>query len=100
MERLTRIACRDCGLVQSMPRLPERHVIECRQCGRVLRTRVVGRVDVPLILATCALLLLVASALSPMLSVSTLGAERESGMLTGIRVFASQGFPELSTLVL
>jgi paraquat-inducible protein A len=60
----------------------------------------VGRVDVPLILTTCALLLLAAAALSPMLSVSTLGAERESGMLTGIRVFASQGFPELSTLVL
>jgi paraquat-inducible protein A len=63
-------------------------------------TPAVGRVDVPLILATCALLLLIAAALSPMLSVSTLGAERESGMLTGVRVFASQGFPELSTLVL
>ena len=100
MEPFTRIACRDCGLVQGVPRIPARHVVECGRCGRVLITRAVGRVDLPLVLATCALLLLLASSFAPLLSVSTLGAERESGLLTGIRVFAAQGFPELGVLVL
>jgi paraquat-inducible protein A len=66
----------------------------------VLITPTVGRVDLPLALAMCALLLFVGSALSPLLSVATLGAERQSGLLTGIRVFAAQGFPELGVLVL
>jgi paraquat-inducible protein A len=94
------IACRDCGLIQGVPRVSTRHVVECARCGRVLITPTVGRVDLPLALSACALLLLVGAALAPLLSVSTLGAHRQTGLLTGIRVFAAQGFPELGTLVL
>ena len=94
------LACRDCGLVQRVPHVPSRHVVECTRCGRVLITRAVGRVDLPLALAMCALFLLLASSLAPLLSVSTLGAERQSGLLTGVRVFAAEGFPELGALVL
>jgi len=94
------IACRDCGLIQGKPEIPARHVVECSRCGRVLITPTVGRVDLPLGLALCALLLMVGAALAPMLSVSTLGAERQSGLLTGVRVFTAQGFPELGALVL
>ena len=94
------LACRDCGLLQRVPEVPNRHVVECARCGRVLITRAVGRVDLPLVLALCALLLLLASALAPQLSVSTFGAERSSGMLSGARIFAAQGFPELGALVL
>lgn len=94
------IACRDCGLVQGVPRVPLRHIVECDRCGRTLMTRAVGRIDMPLALATCALLLLVGAALAPMLTVSTLGAERQSGLLTGSRIFAEQGFPGLGLLTL
>ena len=94
------IACRDCGLLQAVPDIPTRHVVECARCGRVLITRAFGRVDLPLALATCALLLLLASSLAPLLSVSTFGAERSSSLLTGIRVFSAEGFPELGALVL
>src|SRR5262245_7731579 len=94
------LACRDCGLVQRAPEIPARHVVECARCGRVLVTRAVGRVDLPLALAMCALFLLLASTLAPLLSVSTFGAGRSSTLLTGIRVFAEQGFPELGALVL
>ena len=94
------IACRDCGLIQGVPQVPARHVVECTRCGRVLITPTVGRVDLPLALAACAVLLLIASALAPLLSVSILGAERQGGLLTGVRVFTAQGFPELGTLVL
>jgi paraquat-inducible protein A len=97
---LSAIACRDCGLIQGLPRVPARHVVECARCGRVLITRTVGRVDLPLALAMFALLLMVGASLAPLLSVSTLGAERHSGLLTGARVFTAQGFPELGTLVL
>src|SRR5262249_20695183 len=100
VEMTSELGCRDCGLVQRVPTIPSRHVVECTRCGRVLLTRSVGRVDLPLVLAMCALLLLLAAALAPQLSVSTLGAERQSGMLTGIREFAAQGFPELGALVL
>src|SRR3954463_7840067 len=82
------VACRDCGLLQEMPLAPAHHVVECARCGRVLATRTFGRVDQPLALAICALLLLVASSLEPLLTVSTLGAERQSGLLTGARTFA------------
>jgi paraquat-inducible protein A len=98
--RTHRIACRDCGLIQEVPQIPARHVVECGRCGRVLISRTVGRVDRPLALAMAALFLLVPAILAPLLSVSTLGAARESGLLSGVRVFASQGFPELGTLVL
>lgn len=94
------IACRDCGLIQGKPAIPARHVVECSRCGRVLITPTVGRVDLPLALAAFALLLMIGAALSPLLTVSTLGAERESGLLGGVRVFTAQGFPELGALVL
>lgn len=83
-----------------MPLAPAHHVVECVRCGRVLVTPTLGRVELPMLLAICALLLLVASSLAPLLTVSTLGAERVSGLLTGIRNFTAQGFPELGTLVL
>jgi len=86
--------------VQTVPHVPFRHVVECARCGRVLVTRTVGRVDLPLALSMGALFLLTASALAPMLSVSTLGAARSNGLLSGVRVFTDQGFPELGTLVL
>ena len=97
---LSTMACRDCGLIQRIGQVPARHLVQCARCGRVLITRTVGRVDRPLALALCALLLLVGSTLAPLLSVSTLGAERTSRLLTGVRIFAAQGFPELSLLVL
>lgn len=94
------IACRDCGLIQQVPHIPSRHVVECARCGRVLITRAVGRVDMPLALAASALLLLLPASLAPLLSVSTFGATRESGLLSGASAFAAQGFPALGALVL
>ena len=95
-----RIACPDCGLVQKLPAIPGRHVVECTRCGRGLIGRVAGRIDLPLALATCALLLMLPAAMAPLMSVSTFGAERENWLATGVEAFASQGFPELGALVL
>jgi paraquat-inducible protein A len=93
-------ACPDCGLLQRLPRLSRPAVIECARCAHVLATRTAGRVDLPLALALCALLLLMPAVASPLMSVSTLGAGRDSWLSTGAYVFSEQGFRSLAALVL
>jgi paraquat-inducible protein A len=80
--------------------LPGREIVECAQCERVLAGRTAGRIDLPLALASCALLLMIPAAMAPMMSVSTLGALRESWLYTGVRTLTQQGFPPLAMLVL
>ena len=92
------IACPDCGLIQRLPDAPGPEIRECAQCNRVLATRTAGRVDLPLALASCALLLLIPAATMPMLSVSTLGAGRHSWLTSGPAAFAHQGFASLGLL--
>lgn len=98
--RAERVACPDCGLIQRLPRRAAPEVVECARCERVLSGRAAGRVDLPLALATCALLLLIPASLAPLLSVSTLGATREGWMYAGIQAFTRQGYWELASLVL
>jgi paraquat-inducible protein A len=86
-----------------MQRLPDSaapEVVECARCHRVLSGRAAGRVDLPLALAACALLLLFPATLTPLMSVSTLGATRETWMFSGVQAFAYQGYWELGSLVL
>jgi paraquat-inducible protein A len=92
-------ACPDCGLLQRLPVLSRRAIIECARCERVLAGRAAGRVDLPLALALCALVLLVPAAMAPLMSVSTLGAVRESWLSTGVRTLSADGFPALGALV-
>jgi paraquat-inducible protein A len=74
-------------------------VVECARCERVLSGPTVGRVELPLALAVCALLLFIAAATSPLMSVSTLGAVRSSWLSTGVHALSHQGFPELAVFV-
>jgi paraquat-inducible protein A len=93
------VACPDCSLLQRLPRLSRRAIIECARCERVLVGRTAGRIDLPLALGLCALLLLLPAVATPLMSVSTLGALRESGLSTGVSTLNAQGFPPLATLV-
>jgi paraquat-inducible protein A len=93
-------ACPDCGLLQRLPSLSGPAVVECARCGHVLVGRTAGRVDLPLALALCALLLLLPAVASPLMSVSSLGAQRESWLSTGARVLGDEGFRSLGALVL
>jgi paraquat-inducible protein A len=93
-------ACPDCGLLQRLPSLSQPSVVECARCGHVLVGRTAGRVDLPLALAVCALLLLLPAVTAPLMSVSTLGAQRESWLSTGVRVLGHEGFRSLGALVL
>jgi len=70
------------------------------RCEGVLIGRAAGRIDLPLALATCALLLMVPATVAPLMSVSTFGAVRENWLPSGVAGFAGQGFPELGAFVL
>src|SRR5262245_44846343 len=85
-------ACPDCGLLQRLPSLSRPAVVECTRCGHVLASRTTGRVELPLALALCALLLLVPAVAAPLMSVSTLGAARESWLSTGAHILGAEGF--------
>ncbi len=93
-------ACPDCGLLQRLPSLSHPAVIECTRCGHVLASRTAGRVDLPLALSLCALVLLVPAVASPLMSVSTLGAQRESWLSTGAHTLGTEGFRSLGVFVL
>src|SRR5262249_54464767 len=94
------VACPDCGLLQRLPSLSRPAVVECARCGHVLASRTAGRVDLPLALTLCALLLLMPAGASPLMSVSTLGAQRESWLSTGASALGHEGFRALGALVL
>lgn len=94
------VACPDCGLIQRLPCELGGEVMECARCERLLAGRTAGRVELPLAFTTCALLLLIGALTAPLLSVSTLGAARSSGLWSGPYEFTRQGFPSLATLTL
>lgn len=99
VEPAEQLACPDCGLIQRIPRFLGRDVVECVRCERVFSGPTAGRVDLPLALAACAFLLFLVAVSAPLMSVSTLGAERVSWLSSGAWVLNQQGFPELALLV-
>jgi paraquat-inducible protein A len=94
-----RIACPDCGLVQTLPPKAPGNVAECRRCGRVLAGPATGRIGAPLALASASLLLLVPATAAPLLLVSTYGADRESWLVSSATALWRDGFPSLGLLV-
>ncbi|MDB6090328.1 MAG: paraquat-inducible protein [Gammaproteobacteria bacterium] len=58
-----------------------------------------GRVEAPLGLALAALLLLPPTIIWPLMTVSSLGAQRESWLETCVTALWTEGFPSLATLV-
>ena len=94
-----RIACPDCGLVQLLPPPSPGHKAECAQCGKVLAGSATGRIGAPLALAIAALVLLVPATVSPLMIVSTYGADRESWLPTSASALWDDGFPSLGLLV-
>ncbi|MGH8209385.1 MAG: paraquat-inducible protein A [Steroidobacteraceae bacterium] len=94
-----RVACPDCGLMQVLPILGRRQTAVCRQCDSTLAGPATGRVDAPLALIGAALLLLLPAIVWPLITVSTLGAQRQSWLQTGVAALWNQGFVSLATVV-
>jgi len=94
-----RVACPDCGLMQMLPILVGRQTAECRRCGSTLAGPATGRVDAPLALASAALVLLVPALIWPLMTVSSLGAVRQSWLQTCVTALWDQGFGSLAAVV-
>src|SRR5690242_671910 len=94
-----RVACPDCGLMQMLPILVGRQTAVCRRCDRTLAGPATGRVDAPLALAGSALVLLVPALIWPLMTVSSLGAVRESWLQTCVTALWDQGFGSLAAVV-
>jgi len=71
----------------------------CRRCDSTLAGPATGRVESPLALAGGALLLLLAAIAWPLMTVSSLGAARQSWLHTCVSALWDQGFFSLASLV-
>src|SRR2546423_200686 len=85
--------------MQVLPVLSGRQAVVCRRCDGMLAGPATGRVDAPLALAGAALALLVPALIWPLMTVSSLGAVRESWLWTGVTALWDQGFGSLAALV-
>ena len=85
--------------MQVLPTLRGSQEAVCPRCDGTLAGPATGRVEAPLALAAAALLLLLASAVWPLMTVSSLGAERQSWLETCVSALWYQGFLSLASLV-
>jgi paraquat-inducible protein A len=85
--------------MQMLPVLGRGQTAMCRRCDSTLAGPATGRVDAPLALAGAALVLLLAALVWPLMTVSSLGAARESWLDTCVSALWGQGFLSLAALV-
>ncbi|HEY5019598.1 MAG TPA: PqiA/YebS family transporter subunit [Steroidobacteraceae bacterium] len=93
------IGCSDCGLVQVLPSVSADAVAECARCGHGL-ARPAGRgIDMSLAFSAAALLLLLPTALSPLMSLISFSVQRRSWLPSGVEALWNDGFGPLATVV-
>ena len=85
--------------MQMLPVVGRGQTAMCRRCDSTLAGPATGRVDAPLALAGAALVLLLAALVWPLMTVSSLGAARESWLDTCVSALWGQGFLSLAALV-
>jgi paraquat-inducible protein A len=85
--------------MQMLPVIGRGQTAMCRRCDSTLAGPATGRVDAPLALAGAALVLLLAALVWPLMTVSSLGAARESWLDTCVSALWGQGFLSLAALV-
>jgi paraquat-inducible protein A len=93
------IGCSDCGLVQILPPVAPNSVVECVRCGHDLVGPAGGGIDTPLAFSAAALLLLLPSALSPLMRLISFGVQRRNWLPTGVEALWNDGFAPLATVV-
>jgi paraquat-inducible protein A len=85
--------------MQMLPVLGRRQTAVCRRCDSTLAGPATGRVEAPLALAGASLVLVLATLVWPLMTVSSLGADRHSWLDTCVAALWDQGFLSLATLV-
>ncbi len=91
--------CRDCGLLQLLPPIPDGETASCARCGALLRRAAAASMTFARVnLLVSALLLLLALTL-PFFELRVLGRLSTSMLLTGPRMLAQRGLPALAIAV-
>ncbi len=85
--------------MQMLPILVGRQTAVCSRCDSTLAGPATGRVDAPLALASAALVLLVPALIWPLMTVSSLGAVRQSWLQTCVTALWDQDFASLAAVV-
>jgi paraquat-inducible protein A len=93
------IGCPHCGLLQRVPDTASGTVLECIRCGHTLSAPVAAGVDRSLAFTAAALVLMLPSALSPLMSLSSFGVQRRDWLPTGVEALWNDGFASLATVV-
>jgi len=85
--------------MQLLPVLGSGQMAVCHRCDSILAGSATGRIEAPLALAASALVLLLAAIVWPLMTVSSLGAQRQSWLETCVSALWNQGFLSLASLV-
>jgi paraquat-inducible protein A len=93
------MACSDCGLLQVLPPVPAKSVLECARCGHDLVASAAVGIEVPLAFSAAALLLLLPSSLAPLMSLVSFGVQRRDWIPTGVGALWNYGYAPLATVV-
>ena len=94
-----RVACPDCGLVQSLPDIADHEVARCTRCHRLLKIpESLSQASFALILG--ALLLWVPGCVAPLMTVYAGGASRSATLLDCALKLFGTGYSPLGVLVL
>jgi paraquat-inducible protein A len=91
--------CADCGLVQTLPSVPVGAIAQCVRCGHGLARGPGVGIDMSLAFSVTALLLLLPSTLSPLMSLISFGVQRRSWLPSGVEALWNDGFGPLATVV-
>lgn len=84
------VGCRDCGLIQHLPRHPGPGKLRCSRCERVLERRAGRSLDGALICSGLTLLLLIPANVLPLLRVDILNHVNRSILISGFSGFWTQ----------
>jgi paraquat-inducible protein A len=93
------VGCSDCGLTQVLPSISSGDLAECVRCGHDLARPANRGIDLSLAFSAAALLLLLPTTLSPLMSLISFGVQRRSWLPSGVEALWNDGFGPLATVV-
>ncbi len=79
---ISRLACPDCDLIQTIPPLADNEVAHCIRCGTTLFKQQKNSINRSLAFAITGLILFIISNLFPLLSLKAVGLTQESSLLS------------------
>ncbi|HEY3822295.1 MAG TPA: PqiA/YebS family transporter subunit [Polyangiaceae bacterium] len=92
--------CRDCGLFQCLPEIPDGEAAVCARCDALLRRAAADSVRIARFSAVGAAVLFVLALTLPLVELHVLGRSDQSTIFSGPRVLRGQGLEHVALVVL